>query len=578
MKIVSAAEILERAGIGEPDLHVLRPNYENYRALFMQPHGEIDASPNGVINKDPDSAQQQHRSFLARSSAVDADLVLTPEYSTPWDVLIDVVSANEGPAPGKLWVLGCESLRVAEIEGLQQRFGASAVVIFEAMPQNSVRFVDPLAYVFQGDLIGEGAGTQTIVLIQFKTHPMGDDDHFELKGLEIGTQVYQFGKAGIGIRLSTLLCSDAFALTDNEAKEVYDRGLIIHLQLNPSPRQTQYRAYRDRLFQFQGDATEIICLNWARNVTEWCSEGRKNWNNIAGSAWYLRPDKFDFRDHTIDANHRRGLYYTWLHPQRCNALFLNHEPAVFEFETTKVAHVAVPASVSRRRGPQLVRVYTWDAAKTEWAETSELDDGFSAIVSEAGDAAEELADLERASPSAAERLLALSAGYVEAGENWHDTRILDSFKIDVNEVIFRLTYCQEVDQAAARFKISRLRQLARLRRILINDTGLSPALADLREGFRFTWSSDFPHANVDARAGRATLVYVGEGASRAQADAVFRRLAESLRRTAPQGRDRSARQRLSVWFEDGGVLCRFDGSRYTQIDEADSESEFDIAR
>ena len=52
---------------------------------------------------------------------------------------------------------------------------------------------------------------------------------------------------------------------DNHAKELYDRTLMIHIQLNPKPRQEQYRQYRTRLMHYGGDETELICLNWAKD-------------------------------------------------------------------------------------------------------------------------------------------------------------------------------------------------------------------------------------------------------------------------------------------------------------------------
>jgi hypothetical protein len=577
MHIEPVAELLARAGITEPEFNVLRPTHENYRALLMQPQGDIDATTDGVANRNADLAHQQHLMFLARAHADGADLVVTPEYSMPWRSLIETLKAGRTPDAGKLWALGCESLKVKELGTLQDLFGPSVSLMYEAMPSTSSRFVDPLAYVFRAQTRGGDGDWRVVVLVQFKTYPMGDDDHFEVSGLEVGLRVYQFGTAGQSIRLVSLLCSDAFAFKDPEANQLYDRSLILHLQLNPSPRQAQYRAYRDRLLQYQGDETEIVCLNWARNVTEWSKGSEKCWKNIAASAWYLRPDKFDCRDATLDANHRRGLYYTWLGPQRCNALFLNYEPAVFELEATKVAHVGVPASVSRRRGPQLARTSVWNVAQSDWVDQSTIDDGFSVIVGEAGEAAPDVTKASSRSPVGAERLLALSAGQVKEGADWFDVRRLDSFNIDSSEVVFRMTYCQDIDERAGQFRVERLRRIARLKSILRDDT-LPPALSDLKEAFAFDWDQAFPETNVVAHRGRATLVYAGEGANRTQAEAVFKRLAECLRRRAGDGEERSARQRLAVWFLEAGAVTRLDASKYIQIDEPDTDSEFDIGR
>ncbi|MCH7471593.1 hypothetical protein IIA79_01380, partial [bacterium] len=189
-------------------------------------------------------------------------------------------------------------------EELKAELAPHATVLFEPLDPDPERFLDPLAYVFVAPVLEDDGATRLVVLVQFKTYPMGDPDHFEVNGLQRGTCIYQFG--GIArqeIKLVSLICSDAFAFLDPQAEVVYDRGLVIHIQLNPKPRQEQFRLYRDRLLRFQGDATELICLNWAGNVHLRSNGGEIAWGNIAGSAWYLKPDKFDFRDDTLHANH-----------------------------------------------------------------------------------------------------------------------------------------------------------------------------------------------------------------------------------------------------------------------------------
>jgi len=165
---------------------------------------------------------------------------------------------------------------------------------------------------------------------------MGDDNHFEINSMQRGTHVYRFGDVGVSLSLVSLICSDVFDFHDADAQAIYDRALVIHIQLNPKPRQDQYRRYRNCLLAFNGDATELLCLNWARDVNEWTGGLAKSWNNIAGSAWYLKPGKFDDRDATLRANHSRGLYYTWLEPSHTHALFFNFEPLTYLLEATKV--------------------------------------------------------------------------------------------------------------------------------------------------------------------------------------------------------------------------------------------------
>jgi len=314
MQIKPVAEVLAPEGLAAPTLNALVPNESNYTVLLMQPHGEIDASAAGVRNRDRDLAKNQFGRLLDAARETLADLVVTPEYSMPWEVLIEALKKSIVPAEGKLWALGCESITYSELEQVKQGLAPFATMIYETLPADEEKFTDPLAYVFLAPPAdGNGAG-KIVVLVQFKTYPMGDNDHFEINGLQRGTRVYQFGVVGQSIKLVSLICSDALDFQDADAGVVYDRALVVHIQLTRKPRQEQYRQYRDRLLRFHGDTTEILCLNWAKDVHVWCDGQTTPWNNISGSAWYLKLQAYDDRDATLSANHQRGLYYTWLQP------------------------------------------------------------------------------------------------------------------------------------------------------------------------------------------------------------------------------------------------------------------------
>ena len=275
MQITPVAEILGSVGLREPRLNALVPNEENYKVLLIQPQGEIDASDSGVRNRDRDLARRQFRLFLRDAIDTQADLVVTPEYSLPWEILVESIKAGSIPAQGKLWALGCESIRLGELEALKQGLANFATVLHEPLETDAARFTDPLAYVFAAPPFEIADAAKPVILVQFKTHPMGDDDHFEINRLRKGTVTYQFGGSDGQLKLVSLICSDVFAFTDAHARAIYDRALVIHIQLNAKPRQTQYRRYRDRLLAFQGDTTELICLNWASDVREWCGRREK---------------------------------------------------------------------------------------------------------------------------------------------------------------------------------------------------------------------------------------------------------------------------------------------------------------
>jgi hypothetical protein len=331
--------VLETEGLNAPSLKVLAPNEENYKTLILQPSGQIEAGTDGVRNKNRELAEKQFGHFLNDAIDTWADLVVTPEYSMPWSVITNAIKSNKFPARGKLWAFGCESIRYSELEALQQELDPIAIVLFEQIDADPTRFVSPLAYLFKTELTESIDQIKNVLIVQFKTHPMGDQNHFEINGMQKGNWVYKFGDEN-SLKLISLICADAFNFQDSHAREIYDRALILHIQLNREPRHEKLLDCRRKLLSLSGDATEILCLNWARDVHLWLGE-EVNWKNIAGSAWYLKSKEFDDKDTTLCENHRRGLYYTRLTTLHSHALFFNFEPASYLLEVTKVADIGV---------------------------------------------------------------------------------------------------------------------------------------------------------------------------------------------------------------------------------------------
>jgi hypothetical protein len=546
-------------------------------SLLFQPEGDIEASHDGVRHADQDLASRQFGAFLSDAVAIKADIAVTPEYSMPWKTLEEQLLAGVVPQPGSIWVLGCESIKLHELEALQARIFPAVTMLFESVDNNPERFLNPVAYIFSTETSTESHPPQLVMLLQFKTCPMGDADHFEINGMQAGTRLYYFGNATTQLRLATLICSDAFAFLDEHARQLYDRTLLLHIQLNAKPRQEQFRQYRNRLWSFGGDQTELLCLNWAKDVHMRCGDSRQCWRNISGSAWYLNPNKFDDSDETLIQSHRRGFYYTWLNSLRCHALFLNYGPAVYQFTATKVAHLGVTASLSRRRGPQLTETRTWDVESSRWISQNSIDDGFSAISGECGGAELNILALAASNPFSVERVLALCAGKIETGPDWHVLKNLDSCSIDASEVVRRLTACQ--DSEANQFRVARLRRCRRLHTIL--QSSLPPALSDLEHGFELSWDPASPHQNVVSSDGqRATVIYLGDSCSEKLVEQVFALAADFLGRGFSEPNDIiEARQRLHVWYRsDNGNDVTVNPYAYIDYDDPRSDSPFDIAR
>jgi hypothetical protein len=581
MNIVGADEILQHAGFSPPRFRALIPNEDNYSVLLLQPRGELEADASGVRHRDGTLANRQFAAFLTTAKDDDVDLAITPEYSLPWSVLTDVIEAGNGPSEGALWCLGCASLRYADLEVIKHNFAAHATFIYEPLPPQGQRFANPLAYVFRTHAQQDGS-SRLIVLVQFKTCPMGgDNDHFEINGMQRGTTIYSFGGTPQQVRLVSLICSDVLEFQDGHATQIYDRAIIIHIQLNRDPRHTLFKQYRSKLFRTDTDTTELLCLNWANDVTMIFGGAPTSWNNIAGSAWYLRPHGFDSRDPALIQNHQRGLYYTWCPSLRAHAMFLNFAPAVFHITATKVFHFDVAGVLCRRIGPRVTLMSGWDNATSAWV--AQLpDDHFSSLLPACGAANTEVRAIAAINPFNVERVLALAAGQIDSNEEWHDVRKLDSCIILENETIRRITFCQDSEPEARQFRQSRISRLRRLcDEILTSPAQIPPSLGDFQAGKRFEWVPQAPHQNIIANSGkRATVIYVGEDASRVDAQNIKKRAADFLRRRSrDHDHELESKQRLAVWFRgDGGAIELLDREQYVKYDEPRTGPEFDIAR
>ncbi len=580
MEIVPVTGILLENALRTPILNALIPNVYNYKLLALQPQGDIEASAEGVRSRDRVLATRQFGKFLEYAKETQADIVITPEYSMPWEVLSAAISEGRGPVQGKLWALGCESIKISELESLKVSLAPYATVIYEPLDASSIRFVSPLAYIFVSPPAPDNGEAKTVVLVQFKTHPMGDPDHFEIDGMLRGTRIYQFGGNEQNLKLVSLICSDAFELNDNIATAIYDRALILHIQLNQNPRHEWFLGCRERLLRYNGDETEVLCLNWSEDVIMSISGHRRDWKNIAGSAWYLKAQKFDDQDITLCNNHRQGLYYTWLQPHRVHALFFNYKPVAFLFTATKVAHIAVPGPVSKRRGPQLTKTLNWSDAAGNWVEITVAEDGFSAVVSESGDAQTEIKRIADANPLEAERILALCSGEIHHSEDWYKVQHLDSCVIDSLEVVRRVTFAQDKHNQAKIFRKTRLRRCSRLWDILKKEE-LPPALADIKLGFNFKWSLTSPHQNVTSTSGKpATVIYMGEDCSDTDIEPIKQNVENLLHKSSLDlDQSRTAQQRLHIWFRDRtGQVIPYKPHRNVKIDQTGNRAPFDIAR
>lgn len=579
MNIVSVTQILDGQGLNSPTLNVLLADANNYSVLLFQPQGQIDASQAGILNHDRALVGSQFREFLAEAVESQADLVVTPEYSTPWDVLHTAIDGpNKGPAEGKLWALGCESIRYSELQRLRGEFAEIATVTFEEMDPDDNRFVDPLAYVFRTTENHGDGQSKLVVIVQFKTHAMVDPHDFERNSLQVGSRIYQFGTYGVGISLVTFICSDLLAFTDQDARNVYDRSLILHIQLNNERQHPSLLGFRERLLRITGDQTELLTLNWARGTRIYHNGSEGPWNEFAGSAWYIKTATIDLNDVTVAANHRNGFYYTRLESYKAHVSFFNFQPAVFTLTASKVVRLGVAGPAGGRRGPQLIMTKSWDDARQHWVNSVPLNDGFADLCHECGGAAPQVKSIYDRCPLACERLLSLCAGNADGSLDWFHPGKLDSFALERGEPILRITFCQDSHNEATRFRIQRLRRCASLWSILQIPEYLPQALRDDVGSFVLEWAPVAPHQNLRCQSGeRAIVMYLGEDSDDITIQRTYKAARERIHRSLSEEAGDRAKQRVVLWYRDanGKVQRRW---HPPTIDRQRDESEYDIGR
>jgi predicted amidohydrolase len=573
MKPLLASELLQDNQLGHPDLSVLTPNIDEYSVLLHQPQGDIVISAQGIKNRDAVGALASYKQLLRQAAQEYIQLVVSPEYSTPWLALIESLVAGYAPPAGCLWALGCESITLAELDQLQGALKTAARVLpvpFDRTAAAQKIFLDPLAYVFRTQAAN---GTDTVVLlIQFKTHPCVDDGHIEIANLARGENVVVFGKSGTTIKLFSFICSDVLAPNLQNLIDLHDMSLVLHIQLNPKPRESAYREYRKRIFGFPGDRTELICLNWASGVRSWSMDATQSedWNNIGGSAWYLRPDRFDYKDDTVVRNHRRGLYYTWYDTPKCNVLFLNYEAGAYRMAATKVWHHLVSAVQAKRTGPRLEAVLRWDAATATWLSMASVQDGFEKLTSHWATHVGPLKALYAICPIATERLLALVKGEILHSTLWHFVRQLRSFGIEEDEHVRRITVAQDPNVDCVTYREDHIRHFVSFQQILDTWTEWPAEFGDLGAGYDFVWEATHPNSSVRSAEGKyATLIYAGENPKIQTVKSLGDALRAALLQLSHQA------ERLGIFYREGTQVKLWrhpDAQRYDRPGNASPKS------
>jgi hypothetical protein len=374
MDFKNIREVFAEHNLRPPTLNVLIPDAHFYETLAVQPRGEIALRPDFIGHADPQTAVSQFSDFLRLAIEKESDVVLSPEYSCPWEVLTNAITQQSLPQAGKIWMLGCEAITPNDLRAVISAH-ANVVWIHEPIPAGTGRFLDVLVYATKTETTSRNA--KDVIVLQFKTQAMGGNT-FERDHLICGRRIYIWHNPQDNIRLISLICSDALTFDLAAAVDCqFDLHpyLIFHPQLNEDPRHPDISAYRDQLFGRRvSDRIEILTLNWARGFKiQDCAP-----SHYGGSAIYTKSPEFQLSDTRLEANHQMGLFYTFWRARRTHLCFFSFGQHVFHYRMPKTLQ-NVKAVLAQRTGPEMLSLRHWDAPTGAWRDSVNSDDGFAQL-------------------------------------------------------------------------------------------------------------------------------------------------------------------------------------------------------
>ncbi|MVN91532.1 hypothetical protein [Mucilaginibacter aquatilis] len=468
--------------LNKPTLSCLVQDPALYTTLLFQVREDISYNNHGIWMTDGERAAAKFHGFFDLALAERAALAVTPEYSCPWTVIGERIKNDRLCPAGDLWIVGAQSITAEELDTFIEGHPEVTWICEDDLinqHRGDGQFFDPVCLVLETtDYAGQ---PRKVVIVQFKNLFFGGGDFiWERDNLIRGAKFYVLSNRVSSVRLVTQICSDALlGINYNEVADGYFLNtplLIVHIQLNQRPFQTNYKNYRNLLFAAGGkdSAREVLCLNWGRGVN---IDGHPDWNVYGGSAFYVKTDQLQLSDARIDENHLLGLYYNHWPNRRSHIYFLGYQEQVFRLRNTKTSQLAADPAQMRRTGPQLTGLYTWDNG---WQAAAVADDGFGTLCNLLEPDAGDISCLrDQPSAIAVERLLELTLGTLDPAPDWHHPAKLSAFQVGDDEFTNRTNFTHDPSAVQTAKREERLMNYGFLKHtILGNADNLPPGLKD----------------------------------------------------------------------------------------------------
>lgn len=492
-------DFLRSKNLLNPELKVLIPGPDQYKTLAYQHKGDIEASSTGgmyVRNKSTEVAVLQFNEFFKKAVETDANLAITPEYSCPWASIDTILQEFVLPAEGNIWMIGCESITPEEFRQFADSHRNNNIeMIYEENAYNNTenKFLDPIVYILKTKEIG-GDTLKTVLIIQFKTIPMGAAFQYEADNMLPGTKRFIIRNNVSSIYLITIICSESLAFNHGQDELNFNNQpyIILHPQLNLNSRAANFIKYRTNLYNGMRDPVkEIVCLNWGIGSTIIGEEITSSRSSI-----YIKSkavtDNID--EQKIQINDALGLHYHYWNGAKTGIFIFNYGISLMLYENYKVSQRSEAPQVDRsRRGPQMIEVWSWN--DEEWNDEAKVVNlALKETCSPYGNTLDAFLD-DDLSAINKERLLCVSTGEIESGD-WSQPTKNKLFSISNDEISHRITMLQDPES-----KLYKERLLARLNSLVSyfrdpNNIPDDSELRDLKQNCHIDYQNDNYSYNV----------------------------------------------------------------------------------
>lgn len=549
-------QFLKDKGLQNPNLKVLVDDTGLYKTIAYQHKGNVDASVNGemfIRNKERALAISKFDAFFDKALEERVELAITPEYSCPWESISKLLENNKLPEDGNIWVIGCESITPEEFRQFVQKYNTESISMIyedEAFRSDENKFLDPIIYFFKTK-VTNGEAHRDVLVFQFKTVPMGADFKYEMDNMLRGSKRFIIRNKISSIWLITIICSDSldFDPKQDDLDFIYHPYLILHPQLNLSPRKANFIRYRTTLYNEKNDPfKDLICLNWAKG-----SDLAGELISSSNSSIYIKSKEVTnkIEESKICSNDNLGLHYHFWEEGRTGLFIFNYNEAIFLFENFKAAQGSQVAQLNRaRRGPKMQKILKWD--ENNWIECERIHNSeLKASCKKMGGEFDFLLD-DGLSSINRERLLSLSTGKIYSPD-WTDPTKNSLFAISNEEKSNRITLFQ--DPETKEYKEMLLSQFISLRTHFKNPINIpdNSQLNDLQDGCQFRYQEGNLSYNVVGNKNiPACLVWAGNIAP-CRARELKNEIVKSIK-----DEDSKKLKRILIWYHHGSLRTEFD--------------------